>query len=113
MRKLILALLVSGLAMSIGASGVFAGGASDTSGDGFHCYLFFELPDERFAQFMVNDSDAEVVFEKVAESFAKYAGVGGEGGTLTVAAGDAGNCSCNLAPIEFPPICVDLQGQVE
>ena len=51
-----------------------AGGASDTSGDGFHCYLFFSLPDGEFAQAMVNDSDPDEVIKKVDEFIEKYEG---------------------------------------
>ncbi len=58
-RKILLTFAVS--ALVIGPSLAVAGGSSDTSGDGSHCYLFFSLPDQKFAQAMVNDSDPDEV----------------------------------------------------
>ncbi len=90
MKRYLLALMVCGFAMFIGTSGALAGGTSDTSGDGFHCYQFFTLPGGRFAQAMTNDSDPNVVVQKLTEFLDKY--VVAEGGTLTAAAGNVDEC---------------------
>ena len=89
MRKLLFALLVSAFAMSFGAGTALAGGASDSSGDGKHCYLFFvdQTGDsDWFAQAMIND-DAEVA-KKACEFLQKY--VGDEGFVLDLTAGNLG-----------------------
>ena len=75
MRRLLSALLVSGLAMSVGTSGALAGGSADSSGEGSHCYLFFVGIDDNegfFAQAMLNDLDPDVVLEKRNEFIIKY-----------------------------------------
>lgn len=61
-------------------SDALAAGSSDISSDGNHCYLFFEFPDETFAQAMVNDSNPNVVVEKLTEFLDKYVTVGGKTG---------------------------------
>ena len=76
--------------MTIGTSVALAGGTSDTSGEGFHCYQFFTLPGGQFAQAMTNDSDSSVVVQKLTEFLDKY--VVAEGGTLTAAAGNVDEC---------------------
>ncbi len=72
MTKLLFALIVGAFALSINTSGALAGGGSESTGEGFHCYLFFTLPDQKFAQVMINDSDKAVVEEKVVEATVKY-----------------------------------------
>ncbi len=44
MRNLLLALLVSSFTMHIGMGGALAGGAPDSSGEGYHCFMLFEHP---------------------------------------------------------------------
>ena len=69
MKRLLLGLLISGLSVSVGTIGALAGGSADSTGEGFHCYLFFELADgESFAQVMINDSNSDVVVTKLNES---------------------------------------------
>ena len=71
MRKLLLALIVAGFAMPIGTNPALAGGASGSTGDGFHCYLFFVGfggSDGLFAQAMMNDADQDEV-KKVRDEF--------------------------------------------
>lgn len=103
---------------------VLAGGSSDTSGDGFHCYLFFSLPEGQFAQVMVNDTDSAKVEEEVLKAIDKYVNV--EGGTLEATTGsnavqlpdqstictgleEAGSstCPCNFGAAYFLSIGVD------
>ena len=69
----IVALFACFAVMAIGANVAVAGGSSDTSGDGFHCYLFFSLPGQEFAQAMVNNSDRDEVVKKAEEFIEKYA----------------------------------------
>ena len=90
MRKLLLALLVSGLAMAMSPGAAMAGGSSDSTGEAFHCYLFFDLPDEKFAQVMINDSEATVVVEKANEAIDKYEL--DELGILSIQTGNVKNC---------------------
>ncbi len=91
-RKVVLAWV---LATTLAASSALAGGASDSSGEGSHCYLFFSFPNGRFAQAMVNDSKPAEVIKKTEEFLAKYEG---EGGTLELAIGNIAGTVC--APIE-------------
>ena len=70
------AALMLGLAMSIGTSPALAGGTSDSTGAGSHCYMFFFLdltpgPD-LFAQAMMNDTSPGVVIIKSNEMIEKY-----------------------------------------
>ena len=76
--------------MATGIGTALAGGSSDTSGDGYHCYLFFSLPDGQFAQAMVNDSYSSEVMKKVDEFIEKYEYV--EDGTLDLAIGNLEGC---------------------
>ena len=78
--------------IAAGISTVLAGGSSDSSGEGFHCYLFFTLPDGKFAQAMVNDSDPDEVIKKVEELIEKYAG--DEEGTLDLSVGNIEDTLC-------------------
>ena len=87
--------------MVIGAGPAFAGGGSDSSGEGFHCYLFFELPDGTFSQAMVNDSDPAVVVEKADELVLKYEV--DELGTLVVATGNVEGSVCSGQGLENCP----------
>ena len=50
MRKYIIAMTIFGLAMLLGTNTAFAGGGSDSSGEGDHCYGFWSLPGQTFAQ---------------------------------------------------------------
>ena len=60
MKKLFgLVVLAMGIMLVFAPRGALAGGSSDSTGEEFHCYLFFNLPDEQFAQVMVNGSVAE------------------------------------------------------
>ncbi len=54
-----IAALSSALLISTGSVALAAGG-SDTTGEGLHCYLFFSLPDDKFAQVMLNDDLARI-----------------------------------------------------
>ncbi len=75
MRRLLFALMVWGFALSIGTGGALAGGGSDTTGEGLHCYLFFDsFPDEpdKFAQAMVNEQSVDVIIQKIDELLFKY-----------------------------------------
>ena len=70
------AALMLGFAMSMGTSGALAGGSSDSSGMGTHCYLFFTgygLAEGEFAQAMINDEDPDEVIKKIEEFLAKWA----------------------------------------
>ncbi len=71
MRRFIKTILVLCCAVLLGHSSALAGGASDSSGDGSHCYGFFSLPLGKFAQVMVNDSIPQVVNDKFGEFLAK------------------------------------------
>jgi len=93
MRRYLIILFVCMFALATGISTALAGGSSDTSGDGFHCYLFFSFPDGEFSQAMVNDSDPDEVLKKVEEFIAKY--VDGEGGTLDSAIGNIDGSVCD------------------
>ncbi len=89
MRKLLFALLVSAFAMSFGAGAALAGGASDSSGDGKHCYLYFEDDmdfSDWIAQAMVNDEKPAEVAKKACEFIQKY--VRDEGFNLYLSAGN-------------------------
>ena len=86
MRRYLFPFVVCCFALVMGMSTARAGGSSDTSGHGFHCYLFFELPDEAFAQAMMNDSDADEVLKKADEFIEKYED--NEGGILAASIGN-------------------------
>ena len=92
MRRYLIAFTAVVFVVATGIGTAFAGGSSDTSGDGFHCYLFFMLPDGQFSQAMVNDSDALEVIKKVEEFIEKYEG--SEGGMLDLAVGNIGGTVC-------------------
>ena len=80
------AALMVGIAMSMGTSGAVAGGMSDSSGEGVHCYLYFtgnSIPDELdtiglFAQVMINDVDDTEVDKKIGEAVSKLVNEGFE-----------------------------------
>ena len=103
MRKVLFALLVSAFAMSFGAGAALAGGASDSSGDGKHCYLFFvdDTDDSDWiAQAMMNDEKPAEVAKKACEFIQKY--VEDEGFNLELTAGNLGyyavqNAGCSGA----------------
>ena len=71
MKRFLLFFIVWSFAVSVGPGSTLAGGTSDTTGNEFNCYLYFDLfPEEagfEFAQVMINDEDAD----KVREEFAK------------------------------------------
>ncbi len=95
MRRSLLALTAAVFAMSIGVAGTaLAGGSADSSGDGFHCYLFFE-DGGFFAQAMMNDEFPEEVVKKRDEFIEKY--TIDEGLTLTAEIGnlDPGEGVCS------------------
>ena len=103
MRRYLIAFAVFVFVMATGTGTAFAGGSSDSSGNGFHCYLFFSLPDGEFAQAMVNDSLASEVTAKVDEFIDKYEVE--LGGVLDLATGNvAGTCEGAAPP---PGQCVD------
>ena len=123
MRVNLIAFTVGLLVLFVGSGVAQAGGGSDTSGEGFHCYSFFELPDGSFAQVMVNDSDPDEVIKKVDEAIAKYEEE--EGGNLVLSAGniagtgcsglDLGECPCfTLADLETftDPFCSETEGKL-
>ena len=83
MRRHYLIALVTGVFALAGTA--LAGGGSDTSGDGFHCYLFFE-DGGFFAQAMMNDSSQDEVIKKRDEFIEKY--TIDEGLTLTAEIGN-------------------------
>ena len=72
MRKLLLASLVWGFAMSIGTSAALADGTSDTSGKEFHCYMFFDCGAPNFAQVMINGKTAAAVIAEFMKLLGKY-----------------------------------------
>ena len=87
MRRLLVAVAFSAVGLLIApASPALAGGSSDTSGEGFHCYAFFVLPDGEFAQVMVNDEEPDEVIKKIEEYIEKYEN--DEGGTLALTIGN-------------------------
>ena len=96
MKKLILVLIISGMAMLFGTGSVFAGGSSDSTGEGFHCYLFCVRPGDppQFAQVMVNDEKFEEVTKKVGEFLGKY--ILDEGYTLEASVGNLGENEFNI-----------------
>jgi hypothetical protein len=73
-RYYLIVLTVAVFVISTGIGTALAGGSSDTSGDGYHCYGFFTLPGGTFAQFMANSSDPEELGDKAADAVAKYEG---------------------------------------
>ena len=85
-----LVVLALGIVLAGAPSGALAGGTSDASGDGYHCYQFFELPDGNFAQVITNDSVEAVVTEKILEFLYKYEV--SEGGKLKVSTGNLKSC---------------------
>ncbi len=99
MKRLLFALMVWGFALSIGTGGALAGGGSDTTGEGLHCYLFFDsFPGEpkKFAQAMVNEEDVGVIIEKIDEILFKYVDV--EGAMLKLLTGNVeGVCPDRLS----------------
>ena len=75
MKKIFLALLISSLTTLFGSGSVLAGGTSDTSGEGYHCYMFFQEDSddsEKFAQVMINDDKRREVHKKRNEFLDKY-----------------------------------------
>ena len=91
MRRYLTVVMACAFATAIGVSAALAGGASDSSGEGSHCYLFLSLPGGTFAQAMVNDSDPDEVLNKVWEFIDKYEN---EGGTLELAVGNIDDTVC-------------------
>ncbi|MCP4744731.1 MAG: hypothetical protein GY874_01120 [Desulfobacteraceae bacterium] len=71
-HKSLIVFAVAVLFITTGVGSAIAGGSSATSGDGFHCYLFFDLGDGEFAQVMVNDSEPGKVEEEVLKAIDKY-----------------------------------------
>ena len=123
MRRSISATLLAWLlALTIGPTTALAGGSSDSSGDGFHCYLFFSLPNQKFAQAMVNDSKPDEVIKKAEEYIKKYET--DEGGTLDAVVGNivgsvcapkvVDTCAqdCERERVEFVAECVAGGGNV-
>ena len=92
LKRYLIALTAFVLVIGMGTGTALAGGSSDASGDGFHCYLFFSLPDGRFAQAMINDSIPEEVLMKAEECLAKYED--DEGGLLELAIGNIEDTLC-------------------
>lgn len=92
-RYYFIVLTVAVFVIATGIGTALAGGSSDSSGEGSHCYLFFTLPDGKFAQAMVNDSDPDVVLYKVDELIEKY--VSDEEGTLDLAVGNIEETLCS------------------
>ncbi len=82
----LISLSVAILFIFIGFGTALAGGSSDTSGDGYHCYLFFDLGGDEFAQVMINDSDDFKVEEEVLKAIDKYEEE--EGGILETSIGN-------------------------
>ncbi len=103
MKRYLIALTAFVLVIA-GTGTTLAGGSSDASGDGFHCYLFFELPDRRFAQAMINDSIPEEVLMKAEECLVKYEI--DEGGVLVQAIGNIAGSVCAPSQSE-PKVCRD------
>ncbi len=99
MRKLLLASLVWGFAMAIGTSAALAGGASSTSGQGLHCYMFFDdcgKDNDEFAQAMINQDlgDKTEVMKIFGDFIIKYV-EGDDKCVLAAAIGNvAGVCDC-------------------
>ena len=73
-RYYLIVLTVAVFVIAAGVGTTLAGGSSDTSGDGYHCYGFFALPDGTFAQFMANASKEDELVDKVVDAFMKYLG---------------------------------------
>ena len=99
MRKLLIVLLVSGFPMAISTNAALAGGSSDTSGDGLHCYMFFDnVATGSFAQVMINQEDSDdgraEMRKKILEFLEKY--IDDEGGMLVKVAGNfsVADCQC-------------------
>ncbi len=86
MRRYLIALTVGVFAMTTGISTALAGGSSDSSGDGFHCYLFFEDVDGWFAQAMMNGDDSQEVLDSRNDFLVKY--IDDEGLVLTAQIGN-------------------------
>ena len=86
-------MIVAVFIIAAGIRTALAGGTSDSSGEGSHCYLFFTLPEGKFAQAMVNDSEPDVVLEKVYELIEKYEG--DEEGTLDLSVGNIEETLCS------------------
>ena len=98
LRRYLIAFAAFVFVMATGTGTALAGGSSDTSGDGYHCYLFFSFDDEQFSQAMVNDSDPLEVLREVDEFIVKY--VDEEGGLLDLAIGNIAGTVC--APYASP-----------
>lgn len=95
-RYYMIGLTVAVFVIATGISTVLAGGSSDTSGEGSHCYLLFALPDGTFAQCMISDTSEEVVLIKALEYLKKY--IIEEEANLETAVGNIYDSFC--APID-------------
>ncbi len=73
--------------MAMAGTPALAGGGSDTTGEGFHCYAFFtfDADPDKFVQAMINEESADVAGEKINEILIKYAD---EGATLDLLVGN-------------------------
>jgi hypothetical protein len=101
-RYYLIILTVAVFVITTGIGTVFAGGSSDTSGEGYHCYLFFTLPDGTFAQFMVNSSDILEIEIKVEDAENKY--IDNEDGDLSfILCGNAATVCVATAADDVPP----------
>ena len=98
MKKL--ATLTAAAVLVLGFAGAAqAGGSSDTTGRGLHCYLFFDNG-TIFAQAMINqeeDTDgADEMTKKVGEMIAKYVTDLGFDHVLGVGNATDGECDCEF-----------------
>lgn len=107
MKSTLLVLLSASLSTLLMMGVAQAGGGSDSSGEGYHCYLFFEdLTSEpsRFAQAMMNEEDVVELIKKRNEYLDKY--LFGEGMVLTGQKGNISLLACSRAG-ENCEICTD------
>ena len=90
------------LMLAAAGAPALAGGGSDTTGEGFHCYAFFTFDDDpdKFVQAMINEEFADVAEEKINEVLDKYED---EGATVAFLVGNVvgvceGTHPCSAVP---------------
>lgn len=100
MNRFIRIFTASAAVLMVAAVGApaLAGGGSDTTGEGFHCYAFFTFDDDpdKFVQAMINEEFAPDAEVKINEVLDKYED---EGATLVLLTGNVeGVCEGGAEP---------------
>ena len=84
--RLRIVVILAALLVIAGVGSVHAEGSSNKKGDGYHCYLFFDMGDEEFTQVVINDSEKAGLEKEIIKAIDKY--VFDKGGSLMTTIGN-------------------------